>query len=266
MKEKLPVALTIAGSDPSGGAGIQADLKTFNTFGVYGQSIITSLTSQNIHEVRSIQNLPQKFVGEQFDLIFEDLGCNSAKIGMLSTRNIIQTVIEKIKEHNIKKIVLDPVIAATSGAMLLNVNALRLLKEQLIPLCHILTPNIQEAEALTGIEINDPGKLKQAAAELHRMGCTYVLIKGGHRNDSANSDDLLYDGKKFKKYRAKRIKALNLHGTGCTLSAAICANLAKGVGTEEAVKESKKYITKGLKRSLGLKKKNRRFIHYPKTE
>ena len=262
MKEKLSTALTIAGSDPSGGAGIQADIKTFSSFGVYGQSIITSLTAQNIHEVKSIQNLPQKFIGEQFDAVFEDLGFNAAKIGMLSSRSIVGTVIDKIKQYKIKKIVLDPVIAATSGVRLLDVNALKLLREELIPLCHIATPNIPEAETLTGITIDNTPALKQAAVELKKLGCGYVLIKGGHRRDTANSDDLLYDGRKFRHLRAKRIKSLNLHGTGCTFSAAICANLAKGVETEDAVKASKKYILKGLKDSLKIKKKEIRFVHY----
>ena len=262
MKKKLSTALTIAGSDPSGGAGIQADLKTFSYFGVYGQSIITSLTAQNIHEVKSIHSLPPKFIGEQFDSIFEDLGFNAVKIGMLSNRNIVSTVINKIKEYRIKKIVLDPVIAATSGARLLNVNAVKLLKEELIPLCHIITPNIPEAEILTGIYIDSNKALKQAAEELKQLGSRYVLLKGGHRRDTVNSDDLLYDGRNYTKYKAKRVKSLNLHGTGCTFSAAICANLAKGVEMEDAVKASKKYISKGLKDSLKLKKKDRRFVHY----
>ena len=262
MKEKLSTALTIAGSDPSGGAGIQADLKTFSSFGVYGQTIITSLTAQNIHEVKSIQDLPQKFIGQQFDSIFEDLGVNAAKIGMLSNRNTLRVVIDKIREYKIKKIVLDPVIAATSGARLLNANALKLLKEELSPLCHIITPNIPEAEALTGITIDGNPALKQAAVEIKKLGSRYVLIKGGHRRDTVNSDDLLYDGRNFTQFKAKRVKSINIHGTGCTFSAAICANLAKGVETEEAVKASKKYISTGLKKSLMIKKKERRFIHY----
>ncbi|MGI9553963.1 MAG: bifunctional hydroxymethylpyrimidine kinase/phosphomethylpyrimidine kinase, partial [Thermodesulfobacteriota bacterium] len=195
---KIFTALTIAGSDPSGGAGIQADLKTFSSFGVYGQSIITSLTAQNIHEVKSIQNLPQKFIGEQFDSISEDLGFNAVKIGMLSSRNIVRTVVDKIIEYKIKNIVLDPVITSTTGARLLNVNAVRLLKEELIPMCRIITPNIPEAEELTGISINDTTALKQALVDLKKLGCRYVLIKGGHRRDTVNSDDILYDGRKFK--------------------------------------------------------------------
>jgi len=262
MNGKLPAALTIAGSDPSGGAGIQADIKTFTALGVYGQSVITSLTAQNIYEVRAIQDIPPDFVGKQFDSLYDDLGFNAVKIGMLSNRSIIQEVINKINEYKIKKIVLDPVIVSSSGTSLLKDNAVELLKNELIPKSYILTPNILEAAALTGIIINNLSSMKQSAIKLKELGCRYVIIKGGHGYDPDYSTDLLYDGKEFKQFKAKRIHTVNTHGTGCTFSAAICANLARSIGTSEAVKASKKYITKALSSSLGIKKKERRLIHY----
>jgi hydroxymethylpyrimidine/phosphomethylpyrimidine kinase len=262
MNEKLAVALTIAGSDPSGGAGIQVDLKTFSSFRVYGQSVITSLTAQNNSAVTSIHNLPPKFIGEQFDSLYNDLGFNAVKIGMLSNKSIIQEVINKINEYKIKKIVLDPVIVSSSGTSLLKDNAVELLKNELIPKSYILTPNILEAAALTGIIINNLSSMKQSAIKLKELGCRYVIIKGGHGYDPDYSTDLLYDGKEFKQFKAKRIHTVNTHGTGCTFSAAICANLARGIGTSEAVKASKKYITKALSSSLGIKKRERRLIHY----
>jgi len=265
MNEKLPVALTIAGSDPSGGAGIQADLKTFTALSVYGQSVITSLTAQNTYEVSAIQDIPPDFVGKQFDSLYDDLGFNAVKIGMLSNRNIIRIVADKIKEYKIKNIVLDPVIVSTSGASLLNKNAIGLLKSELVPRSLILTPNIPEAEILTGMRIDGLKSIKQAVAELWEMGCSYVLMKGGHRRDNVNSNDFLYDGKSFIEFRAKRVHMVNLHGTGCTFSAAVCAGLAKGKSVEDSIRSAKKFISSSLHKSLGYKKKQRRLIHYRKS-
>jgi len=262
MNRKLPLALTIAGSDPSGGAGIQADLKTFTALGVYGQSIITSLTAQNIYEVTAIQDLPPAFIGKQFDALYRDLGFNAVKLGMLSNKKIIRVVADKIKQYKIKNVVLDPVLLSTSGTALLNKNAIGLLKSDLIPKSLVLTPNIPEAEVLSGIKINGNKSIEKAAAKLLELGCKYVLIKGGHRRDTVNSTDVLYDGKKFTEFRAKRQRSINLHGTGCTFSAAICANLAKGMDINAAIKASKNYITRSLKKSAGLRKKERRLIHY----
>ena len=262
MKEKLCTALTVAGSDPSGGAGIQADLKTFSAFGVYGQSVITALTAQNINEVKSIHNLPGKFIGEQFDSLAEDLGFNAVKIGMLSNRGVVETVTGKIIEYKLKKIVLDPVITSSTGARLLGRGAIKLFKEELVPLSLILTPNIPEAEELSGIRIDDIKSLKKAAEELKKLGCTYVLIKGGHRRDVDSSDDVLFDGKSFTHFRAKRVKSTTLHGTGCTFSAAICANLAAGEKIHDAVRIAKKYMSRGIRESLKLRKKDRRFVHH----
>jgi len=265
MNKKLPVALTIAGSDPSGGAGIQADIKTFTALGVYGQSVITSLTAQNIFEVTAIQDIPPAFVAKQIDALYNDLGFDSVKIGMLSNKKIIGIVAEKIKQYKIKNVVLDPVIVATSGALLLNKNAIGLLKSELIPRSLVITPNIHEAEVLTGKTIRETESIKQAASELRELGCPYVLIKGGHRRDTVNSNDLLYDGKSFTEFRAKRLSSINFHGTGCTFSAAICAGLALGKDLENAVRSAKKFVSISLARSLGYKKKQRRLIHYRKN-
>ena len=265
MNKKLPVALTIAGSDPSGGAGIQADIKTFTALGVYGQSVITSLTAQNIAEVTAIQDIPPEFVGKQIDALQSDLGFDSVKIGMLSNKKIISVVADKIKKYKIKNVVLDPVIVSTSGALLLKKNAIGLLKSELIPKSLVITPNIHETEVLTGKTIRGIESIKQAAIELKELGCTYVLIKGGHRRDTVNSNDLLYDGKKFKEFRAKRLQGMNFHGTGCTFSAAICAGLALGKSPEDAVRSAKKFISSSLAQSLGYKKKQRRLIHYRKN-
>ena len=265
MNRKLPIALTIAGSDPSGGAGIQADIKTFTAMGVYGQSVITSLTAQNINEITAIQDISPEFIGKQIDALQRDLGFNSVKIGMLSNKKIINVVAGRIKKYRIKNVVLDPVIVSTSGSLLLKKNAIGLLKSDLIPMSLILTPNIHEAEVLTGKKIMGIESIKQAAIELRKLGCTYVLIKGGHRRDSVNSNDLLYDGKNFKEFRAKRQKSMNFHGTGCTFSAAICAGLALGKSPGDAVKSAKRFISGSLARSLAYKKKQRRLIHYRKN-
>ena len=265
MNKKLPVALTIAGSDPSGGAGIQADLKTFTALGVYGQSVVTSLTAQNIDEITAIHDIPPEFIGKQIDALYNDLGFNSIKIGMLSNKKVIGIVAEKIKKYKIKNVVLDPVIISTSGSLLLKKNAIGVLKSDLIPKSLILTPNIHEAEVLTSRTIRGISSIKQAAIELRELGCAYVLIKGGHRRDTVNSNDLLYDGKKFKEFRAKRQSGMNFHGTGCTFSAAICAGLALGKDTENAVKSAKRFISSSLTRSLGYRKKQRRLIHYRKN-
>lgn len=265
MNRKLPVALTIAGSDPSGGAGIQADIKTFTTLGVYGQAVITSLTAQNIREVTAIQDITPQFIGTQIDTLHKDLGFNAVKTGMLSNRKIISMVAKKARQYSIKKLVVDPVIVSTSGTLLLNKNAIGLLKSELIPMSLIITPNIHETEVLTGKTIKDNESIKEAAIELRKLGCAYVLIKGGHRRDSANSNDLLYDGNKFTEFRARRLSGMDFHGTGCTFSAAICAGLAKGNNVEDAVRSAKKYITSSLSRSLDYKRKERRLIHYRKN-
>jgi len=265
MNNKLPVALTIAGSDTSGGAGIQADIKTFTALGVYGQSVITSLTAQNIVEITAVQDISPEFVAKQIDALHRDLGFNSVKIGMLSNKKIIGIVADKIKQYKIKNVVLDPVIVATSGALLLRKNAIGLLKSELIPKSLIITPNIHEAEVLTGKTIRGIKLIKQAAVELKDLGCSYVLIKGGHRRDTVNSNDLLYDGKIFTEFRAKRLSSMNFHGTGCTFSAAICAGLALGKNPEDAVRSAKKFISTSLARSLVYKKKQRRLIHFRKN-
>ena len=265
MNRKLPVALTIAGSDPSGGAGVQADLKTFTSLGVYGQAVITSLTAQNINEVTAIRDIPPEFIGKQIDTLHKDLGFDAVKTGMLSNRKVISTVAWKVKEYGIKNLVVDPVIISTSGTLLLKENAINLLKSELIPKCLLLTPNIHEAEVLTGSKLTGPDAIKKAAIELRDLGCPYVLIKGGHSKDTENSNDLLYDGKKFREFRAKRIKGINLHGTGCTFSAAICAWLAAGKDIEDSITSAKKYISSSLKRSLEYKKKQRRLIHFRKN-
>lgn len=254
MNSKISLALTIAGSDSSGGAGIQADLKTFTSLGVYGQSVVTSITAQNTLGVTAIHDLPAEFVGSQIDSVFNDIGCDSLKIGMLSNRDIVTVVAEKIAQHRFKKVVLDTVLVSNSGAELLSPDAVAVFKKMLIPLSLVATPNVPEAEALTGLRINYEEDLKNAAEKFMELGCRYVFVKGGHLKNSEHATDFLYDGSEFLELRSERIDTENTHGTGCTLSAAICAYLAGGNEVEDAVKLAKEYTHGAIRNSLGIGK------------
>ena len=249
---KTAKALTIAGSDSGGGAGIQADLKTFSALGVYGASVITSITAQNTLAVTAIQNIDVSVIEKQIDAVMSDIGAHAVKTGMLSTPEIIDVVSRCISRFRIRKLVIDPVMIAKSGDKLLQDNAVHALIEKLIPLAHIVTPNIPEAEVLTGEKITSPEDMERACRRILDMGCKTVVVKGGHLMKDA--EDVLFDAKKFYHLKTKRIRSRNTHGTGCTFSAAITSYLAKGQTTSEAVTAAKKYITKAIEHSYSIGK------------
>ncbi len=247
----MKIALTIAGSDSGGGAGIQADLKTFLALGVYGMSVLTSITAQNTLGVQGIHDLPPDFVGLQIDSVMQDIGADAVKIGMLSNAQIIKTVSKKIKKYQVKNLVIDPVMVAKGGDCLLRVDAVKELKQDLIPLAMIVTPNLGEAEVLSELRIQNIEDMKKAARKIYKLGAKNVLIKGGHLL-SNKAIDLLYNGENFREFKAERINTKNTHGTGCTLSSAIAAGLAQGKKVEEAVNTAKKYITLAIQNSLDI--------------
>lgn len=234
----IPV-LTVAGSDSSGGAGIQADLKTFAALGTYGMSCICALTAQNTKGVTMVVNTPVDMVRAQLEAIFDDIPPKAVKTGMLSSAPIVETVADFFSSHK-GPLVVDPVMVATSGAVLLEKEAIQSYKEKLIPLSTLITPNIPEAEVLSGLSIKNEEDMKKAARALMDLGPRAVLVKGGHSVEDAR--DILYDGKEFHVFSGKRISTENTHGTGCTLSSAIAAGLAKGLSLVGAVGEAKKYM------------------------
>ena len=242
--------LTIAGTDPTGGAGVQADLKTMMAHKVYGMSVITALVAQNTMGVYDIMEVTPNFLAEQFDCVFEDIYPDAIKIGMVSSPELIKTIVQKLKEHNDLTIVVDPVMVSTSGSRLLADNALKLLKEELIPLATIITPNIPEAEVLTNLTIDSKEAMIKAAKVISTWYDGYILIKGGHFEDRA--DDLLYYQGNITWLESEKINNPNTHGTGCTLSSAIASNLALGYSIEESVQQAKEYITGALKANLDL--------------
>ncbi len=248
----MKAVLTIAGSDCSGGAGIQADLKTMLANGVYGMSAITALTAQNTTGVSAIMNVTPEFLGQQLDSIFTDIFPDAVKIGMVSDKELIRMIAAKLRQYQPKNIVIDPVMVATSGARLIAEDAVAVLKQELFPLADVLTPNIPEAEVLLGSSIETAEDMEKAAEEIGRQYACAVLCKGGHSINDAN--DLLYSSNQATWFAGKRIANPNTHGTGCTLSSAIASNLAKGHTMAEAVKLAKEYISGALGAMLDLGK------------
>jgi len=248
MWKPIYKALTIAGSDSGAGAGIQADLKTFAAFGVYGTSVITAITAQNTVGVTKILELPADLVAAQLDAVVEDIGAQALKTGMLANSAIIEIVAEKIREHRLRNLVVDPVMVAKGGDLLLRPEAIEALRSRLIPLAVIVTPNLPEAEQLTGIPGSRLQDIKESARRIIAMGARSVVIKGGHRKGPAT--DIFYDGKKFRELSAPRVRTPNTHGTGCTFSAAIAAGLAKGEKLENAVVQAKRYITQAIRKGF----------------
>jgi len=248
----MKTALTIAGSDSSGGAGIQADIKTMLSNGVYAMSVIPALTAQNTTGVLAIQNASADFVGQELDAVFTDIFPDAIKIGMVSDKGIIGVIAKKIKAYEAKNIVIDPVMVATSGARLIKEDAVEALKTDLFPLADLLTPNIPEAEVLTGLSIRSSEDMTRAAAKIAGEYSCEVLLKGGHSINDAN--DLLYGRSGVRWFHGRRIQNPNTHGTGCTLSSAIASNLAKGFSTGEAVERAKAYISGALAAMLDLGK------------
>jgi hydroxymethylpyrimidine/phosphomethylpyrimidine kinase len=255
-------ALTIAGSDSGGGAGIQADLKTFSALRVYGTSVITSITAQNTVAVTGIQNVDLSIIEKQIDAVLSDIGAHAVKTGMLSTAEIIDVVAKGISKFKVKKLVIDPVMVAKSGDKLLQDNAVQTLIRQLIPMAFIVTPNIPEAEVLTGEKIASPEDMEKACRRILEMGCRSVVVKGGHLQK--NAEDVFFDGKKIYRLKARRIRSKNTHGTGCTFSAAITAYLAKGKPLAEAVRLSKKYITAAIEHAYAVGKGHGPVHHFYK--
>lgn len=246
----MKTALTIAGSDCIGGAGIQADLKTMTMNGVYAMSAVTALTAQNTTGVRAIQESTPEFLSEQLDAIFEDIFPDAVKIGMVSSSELIKTIADRLKYHKANNIVVDTVMVATSGSRLISEDAINTLKEYLIPLATVVTPNIPEAEVLSDMSIRNEENMLSAAKFIgDTYGCA-VLLKGGHSVSDAN--DLLYENGSYRWFRGKRINNPNTHGTGCTLSSAIAANLAKGLDLEASVLRAKDYISGALAAQLDL--------------
>lgn len=242
--------LTIAGSDCSGGAGIQADIKTITTHKMYALSAITALTAQNTTGVYGVQDSTPEFVANQLDCIFKDIVPDAIKIGMVSNAEIIDVIASKLKEYGASKIVVDPVMVSTSGSKLLSDSAMVNLINKLLPLASIITPNIPEAEVLCGFKINNTDDMIKAAEFISKLTNAAILIKGGHLEDTA--DDLLYNNGKITWFHGEKIDNPNTHGTGCTLSSAIACNLSNNLSVEESIKNAKHYITGALKDCLNL--------------
>ncbi|MDF2653338.1 MAG: thiD [Paenibacillus sp.] len=243
-------ALTIAGSDSGGGAGIQADIKTFQELEVFGMSALTAVTAQNTLGVQGVYPMTVEAVAKQIESIGDDIGADAIKTGMLFNAEIIQVVAEKMQHYKWNNVVVDPVMIAKGGAPLLQTEAIHALKQYLLPLTLMVTPNIPEAECLINRSILSSTDKREAAKRLHDLGVKYVVLKGGHDDHSTESVDLLFDGKNFTEYRSKRIPTKNTHGTGCTFSAAITAELAKGETVYEAVKIAKDFIQAAIENEL----------------
>lgn len=241
--------LTIAGSDSCGGAGIQADLKTMSSLGVYGMSVITAVTAQNTVGVQNVMDVTNELVEAQIKSIFDDINVDAVKIGMVSNSTTISIIKTLLKEYKAKNIVLDPVMVSKSGYFLLKPEAEQAIKE-LVSIADVVTPNIPEAEVLTGLRIENEEQMKEAAWKIKALGAKNVLVKGGHRCNDSN--DILLSGENFITLKGHRIETKNTHGTGCTLSSAIASNLAKGNSVKDAVLLSKEYITKAIENSFSI--------------
>lgn len=246
----IPKALTIAGSDSGGGAGIQADLKTFSAYRVFGMSAITAVTAQNSVGVQGVEYLPPAFVAQQLSSVLDDFGADAVKCGMLGTAAIVQAVTDGLRAHPVERLVVDPVMVATSGDALLEPDAVRAMTTRLLPLALVLTPNLPEAEALAGMAVSNRTEMEEAARRIHKLGPRHVLVKGGHLKGDAV--DVLYNGRDFTAFQAPRIDSDNTHGSGCTLSAAISAGLARGRPLAEAVRDAKAYVTRGIREGFAL--------------
>jgi hydroxymethylpyrimidine/phosphomethylpyrimidine kinase len=254
--------LSIAGSDCSGGAGIQADLKTFSAHGVFGMSVVVSVVAENTSRVIAIQDVTPDMIGNQIDAVFEDIEVDAVKIGMLSTPGCMKAVAEGLKRWKPKNVVVDPVMYAKNGAPLMAPDATDTLIETVIPLADVLTPNIPEAEKIAGVSVGDAssgggavdwaGAMEDLAGRIRRMGCRAVLVKGGH--STGRAVDILYDGSCFHRFDASRVDTKNTHGTGCTYSSAIASNLALGMDMKQAIERAKAYVTTAIRHSLSIGK------------
>jgi hydroxymethylpyrimidine/phosphomethylpyrimidine kinase len=243
-----PIALTIATSDPSGGAGIQADLKTFSALGAYGTAVLVALTAQNTHGVTGIHVVPTAFVAEQLDTLFADVRIDAVKIGMLANAAIVETVADALERHRAENVVLDPVMVAASGDRLLERDAVVSVRDRLLPLVDLVTPNLPEAAHLLGVEqVWTEDEAADQARALHALGAKRVIVKGGHRTESPESTDMYVDGEGLERLVASRVETKHSHGTGCTLSSGIAALRARGFSWPEAVREAKAFVTASLR-------------------
>ena len=250
----LPTALTIAGSDSGGGAGIQADLKTFQELDVFGTSVLVALTAQNTMGVHAVHEIPAEFVTAQLDAVVTDFGVGAVKTGMLANVAIIDAVTEGIERHGIAHLIVDPVCASTHGDPLLRPDAVDALRERLLPLAEVVTPNLGEVAVLCGVEVANVGDLNRAAQAMKNLGPRWVLIKGGHLPDSGDAIDLLYDGEQTFWISDARVDTQHTHGTGCTLAAAITAYRARGLDVVDAVRAAKEFVTGAIRHALHLGK------------
>lgn len=244
--------LSIAGSDCSGGAGIQADLKTFSAHGVFGMSVIVSVVAENTSRVIDIQNVTPDMIEKQIDAVFEDVEVDAVKIGMLSTPECMKAVAAKVKQYQPENVVIGPVMYAKNGCPLMEPTAVSTLIETIIPLADVLTPNIPEAEKIADMQISTVSDMETAARKIHSMGCKSVVVKGGHH--IGNAVDVLFDGRNFYHFETAHIDTKNTHGTGCTFSSAIASQLAKGKSVPDAVKAAKTYVTMAIEHSLAIGK------------
>lgn len=242
-----PTVMTIAGSDSGGGAGIQADLKTLSALGVFGTSTLTAITAQNTVGVTAVHEVPTDVIRAQIDAVVTDIGADAVKTGMLSSSEIVDAVAEAIGHHGIANLVVDPVMVAKSGDRLLRQEAINALCTSLIPLAAVVTPNIPEAEDLTGARIQSDQDVRDAAVRIIAMGARSVVIKGGHREGPPT--DVLYDGQEFQEFTTERVPSTNTHGTGCTFASAVAAGLAHGLDTPAAVAQAKEYVTAAIRAS-----------------
>ncbi len=245
-------ALTIAGSDSGGGAGIQADLKTFSAFGVFGMSAITAVTAQNTVEVTGVVELPLDMIAKQIDAVVGDIGVDAVKTGMLASPAIVELVADKVDEWSLPNLVVDPVMIAKSGAALLSEEARETVRDRLLPLAMVATPNLHEAAALVGHEIEDLEDMQEAAAELHAMGVQWVVVKGGHRAQQGEAMDVVFNGRDYEILTSPYLDTKNTHGTGCAFASAIAAGLAKGMPVLEAIRRAKQFITRAIEAGLPL--------------
>ncbi len=243
--------LTIAGSDSGGGAGIQADIKAMSANGVFAMSAITAVTAQNTEEVTDVFELPLSIVVAQIDAVFDDFDVSAVKTGMLSSAEIVKVVAKLLKPQNVTNLVVDPVMIAKSGHRLLKPDAVEALMHELIPLALVVTPNIHEAQQLSGIEIKTLNDARRAAKIIHRLGCRHVLIKGGHLLED-RATDLLYDGRFFELFKSEFIDTPHTHGTGCTFASAIAAHLALGKPLTQAITAAKAYLTEAIRHGLSI--------------
>lgn len=252
--------LSIAGSDCSGGAGVQADLKTFSAHGVFGMSVIVSVVAENTSRVIDIQDISPDMIGKQMDAVFEDIDVDAVKIGMLSTPDCMRAVAEKIKQYQPPHVVIDPVMYAKNGCPLMDPTAVDTLISAVIPLADVLTPNIPEAEKIADMTITSVADMEAAARKICAMGCKAIVVKGGHADGDAL--DVLFDGNSIYHFETARIETKNTHGTGCTFSSAIASQLAKGLSVYEAVKNAKDYVTVAIRHSLAIGKGNGPTHHF----